>query len=233
MAEKVVAVIPARGGSKGIPRKNIKSLAGKPLLAYSVELALQSACVSRVVVSTEDEQIGQIAAACGAEVIPRPPQLAQDDSPTEPVLLQVLQHLEQQQGYRADWMVLLQPTSPLREKDDLEKAWALLRRENADSLLSVCVAHDFLWREQPGSSRVAPINYDYRQRPRRQQMRQYRENGSIYITRRELLLKERCRLGGKIVAYAMAPENSLELDTAWDWWLAEQLIKFRKVKINA
>jgi N-acylneuraminate cytidylyltransferase len=230
--EKIVAVIPARGGSRGIPRKNIKLLAGKPLIAYSIESALHSPSISQVVVSTEDAEIASISRDWGAKVVPRPAELARDATPTEPVLEQAVGHLEEEYGYRLDWIVLLQPTSPFREADDIERAWQKLKEQNGDSLLSVCPNHDFLWHPAEGGY-YAPINYDYRRRPRRQQMRQYRENGSIYITRRQILMEEHCRLGGKVVAYVMPPENSLQIDSSWDWWLAEQILRFREANPDA
>jgi hypothetical protein len=110
----VLAIIPARGGSKGVPGKNIRELAGKPLIAYSIEAALESEHVDHVVVSTEDEQIAAAAREWGSEVVPRPPELATDTAPTDPVLEHAVTYLEQLDGYRADLIVLLQPTSPLR-----------------------------------------------------------------------------------------------------------------------
>lgn len=225
--EKIIAIIPARGGSKGIPRKNIKLLSGKPLIAYSIEAAKHSPCVSQIIVSTEDEEIAGIAQSGGAEVVLRPLELAQDNTATEPVLEHAVEFLEDKNGYKFDWVILLQPTSPFRENDDIEKAWQKLKERNGDSLLSVSIDHSFYWTTNEDGYSL-PVNYDFQKRPRRQEMEQCRENGSIYITRRDILMQRHCRLGGKIVTYVMLPENSTELDTMWDWWLAEKILDYKK-----
>lgn len=215
----IVAIIPARGCSKSIPKKNIKLLAGKPLIAYSIEQAKNSKLINKVVVSTDDDEIAEVAEKYGAEVIKRPDELATDTAPTEPVLQHAVKELEKQ-GYKADLIVLLQPTSPLREKDDIDDAIKTLQEKNADSLLSVCPNHLFLWKEDGIS-----INYDYKKRPRRQDMEQYAENGSIYVTKTNILMKENNRLGGKIALHIMKPENSLEIDDEFDFWLIEQMMR--------
>ena len=122
---EILAIIPVRGGSKGIPGKNIKELAGKPLVAYSIDAAHNSKYVTRTVVSTESPEIKKIVSALGAEVVDRPLELAQDETKTAPVLLQVVEYLEQKEGYKPDIVVLLQATCPLRNEKELDEAFDL------------------------------------------------------------------------------------------------------------
>lgn len=223
----ILAIIPARGGSKGIPRKNVRLLCGKPLIAYTIEAALSSKLVDRVVVSTEDEEIGKISREYGAEIIKRPEELATDDTPTEPVLEHAIKHLEQIENYKADIVVLLQPTSPLRNTRHIDEALETFLINKYDSLLSVCSSHAFLWKV--ARKGPYPLNYDFRSRPRRQDRElEYRENGAIYITKYDILINEHNRLGGKVGLYVMPEENSLEIDTEFDFWLCEQAMSLQK-----
>ncbi|MBW2989888.1 acylneuraminate cytidylyltransferase family protein [Candidatus Woesearchaeota archaeon] len=218
---EIISIIPARGGSKGVPGKNIKLLDGKPLISYSIASSLGSSLVGRTIVSTDDLEIADVAKRFGAEVYMRPKQLAADDSKTDDVLVHVVETLKRE-GYHPDLIVLLQPTSPLREKEDIDNAINVLLRSNSDSLLSVCEFPYFLWKIRDGLG--APINYDpSKKRPFHQEMQQYKENGSIYITKKEILLKNKCRLGGSISLYVMQPENSFEIDTHFDFWLIEKI----------
>jgi len=226
---KTVAIIPARGGSKGVPRKNIKLLAGKPLIAYSIEAGLKAKNVDRVFVSTEDEEIRNISLEYGAEVIDRQEELATDTAATEPVLQQAVSYLEKVEGYSPDLVVLLQPTSPLRKENDIDKAISKLIEEKADSLLSVFHGSRFVWKPKNDGS-FEPLNYDYRKRPRHQEMQIYTENGSIYVTKRDILMNENCRLGGKVAAYVMAFEDSFEIDAIVDFWIIEEIMKSREGK---
>lgn len=158
---EILAIIPARGGSKGIPRKNLAILAGQPLIAYTIRAARNAKLLNRVVVSTEDEEIAGVAKSHGAEVILRPSELALDTTPTEPVLLDVLKTLESKEGYVPDAVVLLQPTSPLRSESHIDEAIKKLYDTEADAVVSVCEAQhhnlsanldaDRLW--QPPSRR--------------------------------------------------------------------------------
>jgi len=220
---KIISIIPARGGSKGVPRKNIKLLAGKPLIAYTIEASLKSNLIDRTIVSTEDAEIAAIAKKYSAEVIEEPAELTADTAKMEPVLQHVVRTLEKK-GYSPDLIVLLQPTSPLREKDDIDNALNTLLKAKADSLVSV---YDFfpyfLW-EKKGDMAI-PTNYDPKHRPLKQEKKLYRENGSIYVTKRGILMNKNSRLGGKIALYIMPEENSFDVDTEFDFWLVEQIIK--------
>ena len=168
---EVLAIIPARGGSKGILRKNLRPFAGRPLVAHSIQHALKSSLVTRTVVSTDDDEIAALAASCGAGVVHRPPALSGDAASTESALLHALDVLALEEGYRPELVVLLQATSPIRESADIDGALRLLRETGADSLLSACPSHDFLWTTQGeaggGGVWAQPLNYDPVRRPRR------------------------------------------------------------------
>ncbi|MBI1920073.1 MAG: acylneuraminate cytidylyltransferase [Geobacter sp.] len=222
----LLAIIPARGGSKGIPGKNIRMVAGLPLIAHSIRAALEAKSVSKTIVSTDDLEIADVSRSFGAEVIMRPEELALDATPTEPVLRHVLETIAQEPGFVPEHVVLLQPTSPLRTADDIDAAYELFLSEGRDSLLSVCPYHGFIWSE--GGKTARPLNYDYRNRPRRQDMSQFLENGSIYIFGRDRFIAENNRLCGTISLYVMPEERSPEIDTLFDLELVEQLFRARK-----
>jgi N-acylneuraminate cytidylyltransferase len=223
---KVLCIIPARGGSKGLPGKNIKEIAGKPLVAHTIEQAVASKIVQRIIVSTDDEKIAQIARQYGAEVIIRPEEISGDDASSEAALMHTVNYLSSTEGYTPNLIVFLQCTSPLREDNDIDTAISTLMDSNADSLLSVSPSHRFMWRL--GDNGPEPINYDYNNRlPRQMLPIQYVENGSIYVFKPWILSKNNNRLGGVIALHVMSENASIEIDSQLDFDIVERLLKSR------
>lgn len=222
---RYIAVIPARGGSKGLPGKNTKLLAGKPLIAWSIEQALECGTIDCVHVSTDDLEIADVARAHGADVpYLRPAELAQDTTSTEPVMTYALDWY-QRAGRTFDAIVLLQPTSPLRFPGTVGAALEEFEANSSESLLGVCENHHFFWR-----NREDPVAlYDYRNRPRRQDIRAedrwYRENGSIYVTRTSALRRHSNRLCEPIHMHVMREEEGWEIDSLADFVVVEALMK--------
>ena len=209
----VIAIIPARGGSKRVPGKNLMSVAGRPLVAHSISHAQASHLVREVYVSTESDEIAAVARAHGAQVITRPQELAGDEATSESALLHVLDERNRQGLPDPDLVVFLQCTSPVRHSDDIDRAVAKLLREEADSLFSACENNRLIWALKDGQP--WSVNYDYHSRRREQDMEvQYRENGSIYVFRPEVLRKQGNRLGGRIAVYEMDYWSSFQIDAA-------------------
>ncbi len=222
---KTCAIIPARGGSKGIPHKNVRLLAGKPLLAHTIESALRARGVDRVVVSTEDPEIAAVAQQYGAEVVRRPEEMSQDTSASELALIHVLDELQQSEDYEPDLVVFLQCTSPLTLPEDIDGTINQLLEEKADSALAVTPFHYYLWRREESGDAVG-INHDPRVRPLRQEREpQYLETGGVYVMRAEGFRKAGHRFLGKTVAYVMPPERCLEIDEPVDFLIAEVMMR--------
>jgi CMP-N,N'-diacetyllegionaminic acid synthase len=219
-----VAIIPARGGSKGILRKNLISIAGCPLVVWSIRQALAARAIDSVWVSSEDKEILDVAARYGANTIPRPAELSSDEASSESAWLHALETIEHL-GHFVDCVVGMQPTSPLRSPDDLDNGIKVFRDNQCDSVLSVVEIEDFfIWRHD-NSSTPKPINYDLDFRQRRQSIeRQYLENGSFYIFKPDLLRKKNNRLGGKIGMTVMSKHKMFQIDSPEDIPLCEVLM---------
>jgi CMP-N,N'-diacetyllegionaminic acid synthase len=203
-----LAIIPARGGSRRIAGKNLLPLAGRPLLAHTIHHAREAEHVSEVLVSTDDDDIAAVATREGAGVIRRPSELAGDAVPSEAALLQAL---DQRRTSDPELLVFLQATSPARRPRDIDGAIELLVRDGADSLFSACREATHIWRRENGE--LCSISYDWRNRPRTQDMSpQWRENGSIYVLRPWVLRENRNRLGGRIAVYEMDSWTSVDLE---------------------
>ena len=222
--KKIVAIIPARGGSKGIPKKNIVPLHTKPLIAYTIQQAKDTPLIDKIVVSTDDDDIKKISTTYGADVIDRPPTIAGDHSSSEAAIEHALAELKKQH-YDPDIIVFLQCTSPLRGNDDIQQAIQHLLDHNYDSVFSVTENYPFIWIDNNGE--IEPLNKQYyEQRPMRQQRRpEYIENGSIYVFTKDSFEKTKNRTSGKKGIYIMPYEHSFEVDSPFDLWLCEHIIK--------
>lgn len=225
----VLALIPARGGSKGIPRKNIRLVAGRPLLAHSITAARATPAITRVAVSTDDAEIGRVAREYGAEVLWRPPEISGDTASSESALLDALTQLRTLEAYTPDLVVFLQATSPLRQAHDIQKAITMLMEQRADSLFSACPQQGFVWRREKGA--LESFTYDYRARRVRQDAPEdLMENGSIYVFKPWVLEQLGHRLGGKIAVYPMEIYDSFQIDEPADLDLMEALFAFRQAQ---
>lgn len=224
MEPVVLGIITARGGSKGIPRKNITLLAGKPLIAWTIEAAFESDCLDRVVVSTDNAEIAQVCRDCRAEVpFMRPVELAQDDSPHMDVIIHAVEWMMSHENYSPDYVMLLQPTSPLRTAEDIDAAVALALQRAADGVVSVseAPAHPYLIKRiTEKGSLVDFVDTPKGYLPRQSFPPAYVVNGAIYLGRREVLLQRRTWYATRTYPYIMPLERSLDVDTPWDLYLA-------------
>jgi len=228
---EILGIIPARGGSKGIPRKNIVPLAGRPLISYSIRAARESGRMSRVVVSTDDIEIADVARREGAEVpYLRPVELAGDATPTLPVIQDMLRFLQEEPGFRPWAVVLLQPTSPLRTARHIDEAVALLEETGSDSVVSVIeVPHSFnpvsLMRIVDG--RLVPFLEGEGTRVLRRQdiPLAYARNGpAVLVTRYETLMEKNDLYGSDCRPYPMDRECSIDIDSEFDLAFAEAVL---------
>ncbi len=220
-----VAVIPARGGSKGLPKKNLVELCGKPLLAWSVMQAKAAESVDSVWVSSDSEEILEVAVAYGAGTIQRPDRISGDQATSESAWLHAMDWLEEE-GISLGRVVAMQATSPLREPHDLDEALQAFETEAYDSLLSVTEIDDFFMWALDSDGQPKSVNYDYRNRQRRQVIeKRYLENGSFYIFRPSILREHNNRLGGRIGMHVMAKHKMFQIDTAEDLRLCAAIMR--------
>ena len=219
--KKILAIIPARGGSKGIHRKNLKLLNGKPLVSYSIDSAKNSKCINRIIVSTDDEEISKVSIKFGAEVILRPKKLSGDKAASEQALLHALDYLAKQENYKPDYIIFMQCTTPLITGEDIDETYAELITNNADVSHIVTPFHGFVWKLNKDKAGVG-INHDIRKRLRRQDLeKQYLETGALYVMNAEGFIRERNRFFGKITFHSIPLERSIEIDNMIDFKLAE------------
>jgi YrbI family 3-deoxy-D-manno-octulosonate 8-phosphate phosphatase len=217
----MIAVIPARQGSKSVPGKNRRVIAGRSLVGWVIAAALEAATVDRVIVTTDDPAVEEIAVAMGADLHHRSAESATDSAPTENVLREVLEAVGPED------FVLLQATSPLTTAADIDRAVGLFDEGGFDSVVSAAPQRRFLWERQAGGE-GRPVNYDPRSRPRRQEMEPILvENGAVYVSSADLLEREGSRLGGRIGILEMAPETYFELDEPEDWDVVASLLRGR------
>ncbi|CAA6819454.1 MAG: N-Acetylneuraminate cytidylyltransferase (EC [uncultured Sulfurovum sp.] len=224
-----LAIIPARGGSKRLPRKNVLDLKGKPLIAYSIEAGLKSKYVDKVVVSSDDDEILKIAQLYHAETLQRPAFLANDTATTFDAIKHSIENLENENSKKYDYIVLLQPTSPLRETRHIDEAIELLDEKDADAIVSVCeMEHSPLWSNTLDNSLSMQgfLKEEILNKRSQDLESYYRLNGAIYICKTERLLEEkRFLLKENIFAYVMSRECSIDIDEKIDFDMASLFIR--------
>lgn len=219
-----ITIIPARGGSEGIPGKNIINIAGKPLIAWSIEQATNSKLVDVVYVSTDNEQIAEVSRQYGAKVINRPVEFASNTAKSEDAILHAITVIEKENRIDISMVIFLQATSPIRQINDIDNAIDIFLKQKADSLFSCTRIEDhFIWEERDGN--YYSVNHDFQNRKMRQDIKpQYLENGSIYVFKPELIKETHNRLGGKIAVYEMPPWKSFQIDIQDDLGICEYYI---------
>ena len=231
--KRLLAIIPARGGSKRLPRKNILDLAGKPLIAWTIEAALESKYIDRIVVSTDSKEISSISRKYGADVpFMRPDELATDETTSIDVVLHQLDQLEEcNDSY--SYVILLQPTSPLRTAENIDESVELLKSRNSDAVISVCkVEHSPLWCNTiPADGSLLNFLDDSILNKRSQDLNQYyRLNGAIYLCNIKLLKKEKnFFLKSNSIAYKMNEEQSIDIDSKNDFMCASMQIEILNI----
>ena len=238
ISRKILAVITARGGSKGVPNKNIRLIDGKPLISYTIEVALASQdLLHRIIVSTDDTDIAEVARNSGVEVpFMRPSELSTDKIPTLPVLQHAIHFVENQESTEYDWVLLLQPTSPLRAISDVYASIDIIENIQCDSVISVerIFAHHPKLMKKIKDDRLVPYLGDptLHWEGRRQDLRPeaYLRNGAIYLTRRDVIVRENSLYGNHIHPYVMPPERSVSIDSELDLLAAQQIIQYRLEK---
>lgn len=219
---EVVALVPLRGGSKSIPKKNIRLIAGRPLCAWVLESAARSGSIKEVWVSTDSEEIADVVRRLnlGVRILKRPSELATDEASTEAVMLHFADNVD------FDVLATIQATSPLLKSGQLDRAIEQFEAQKLDSMLSAVRTKRFFWSDDGRA-----MNYNPLQRPRRQEFAgTLMENGAFYLTRRAVLESHQCRLGGNIGVFEMPEEMALEIDEPADWAIVEELILNELIK---
>ncbi len=225
----VLAVIPARGGSKSIPNKNIVEVSGKPLIAWTIEASLKSKSIDRLIVSTDSKQIAEVATDYGAEVpFERPDELAADDTPGIEPIIHAAHWLEENAEYRSEYVMCLSPTTPLRTAADIDTSIEMIRDKDIDAVVSVVLAkHHPNWMKliDPHGFMSSYIIKEELIDRRQDLPSVYALNGSIYLAKRELLLGEKTWYTAKTYAYVMPEERSIDVDNPWDLKLVNLILR--------
>ena len=221
----MLAIIPARSGSKGLPGKNLKELNGKPLICYAIDQAKKSKFIDKIVVSTDDEDIANVAVNYGAECpFLRPEHLAKDDSLVNDTLIYTLDKLKNDFNYDTSEFILLQPTSPLRNVSDINSAIQLFRQKNADSVVSyVEESHPVFWHKFLDENMCFDDIFEQKMANRQEHRKSYYPNGAIYIFKKKLILENKW-YSAKSFAYLMPRSRSVDIDTSDDFSYAEYLL---------
>lgn len=231
MKKKVLAITPARGGSKGVPRKNIKPMAGKPLIQYTVDAVKACELIDTYIINTEDEEIRQVAESLGVRTQNRPEDFWYDNTFQEvDRLLQWSVADLESQGESFDLIVLLYATAPLRRTEHITDCVDLVLNQGFDSALTLVEDRSYIWRKTgDGPKEVEPVNYDPKKRGPNQKegWNQWIENKAVYVMKRDLLMETGCRLGGRMGFVEMSKLDSIDIDRPEDFELAERILNMR------
>jgi len=226
MKNQYIVIIPARGGSKGVPKKNIKKFLEKPLIEHSIEYAKESKYVKKIILTTDEQKIKEIGEKNNITVVDRPKEISGDEATTESAIEHVLSLLELSIDAT---IILLQPTSPLRPKNSLDKMIKIFNEQSYDSMLTLTPIHPLTWKLNNNNTECM---YDFLNRPRRQDFKKenliYDENGSVYIFTNKLFKEKNNRLGGKIGYYIFNEEYGKQIDIPLDFELLETIGKYLK-----
>lgn len=224
---KTLVVIPARGGSKGIPRKNVRFMAGRPLISYAISCAKNSKNQFEVVVTSDDEEIKLVASKYGAQIVDRPASLAGDKITLDPVIYQAVEFMETKKGYRYDYVITMQPTSPLLSVNTLDSAFDFFIANDFDTVISGVNDPRLSWSVENG---ICIPNYS--ERVNRQYMKKdLKETGAFVISKRDFI-KPTGRFGKKISIYEMPEREAGDIDTPQDWWIAETELNKKNILIR-
>jgi len=220
----VLGVIPARGGSKEVPLKNIKQLCGRPLIAYTIESAQKASSLSYLVVSTDNKEISDVALGLGCQVIMRPQKFATDSSPTEDALVHAIEELKRQNGFEADVVLTLEPTSPFRRTETIDACIEMFKDRNVDSVIAVVET-----RSCYGKIVNKKFEFLFPNQPRRRQERKplYKESSTIYGTRKDTLLKTSSVIGGSLCPLIVSQIEAFDINTELDFLIAERLMELK------
>lgn len=227
--EGYLGVIPARGGSKGVNRKNVRQFAGRPLIAHTIEAATESDNLDRTIVTTDDAEIRRVAQEHGAEApFRRPQELATDNAAMGPVVEHAISYLETEEGYTCSGVVLLQPTSPLRTADHIDRAIETHRETAVTTVISGFKDHSYRWRPQEDGAEQ--LNHTGDANRRQDKTAEYVENGAIYIVDTEHFQAHSDLRSGTVSLFEMSELRSVDIDTEFDFWLAEQITEYLESK---
>ncbi len=224
----MLALIPARGGSVGLPGKNTKMLCDMPLIAYTIEAAKFSGIFERIIVSTDDEEIARVSLSYGAEVpFIRPEELATNEAKSMDVVIHTVEWLEEHELYSPDIVTVLQPTSPFRDAQTIRDAYDLFKFKNASRLVSLCeTIEHFYWMYSLNDGYLSPVSETYQSGYRRQDLpKAYSLNGALYMGNRELIVREETYFGTDTIGFEMSRLKSVDINDILDFALAETIIE--------